>query len=249
MMEVLHFSPAICHRYREAGDRLLLGPLREADNLFREVGATAVSNNWHLQSPWKRALAVLVYGDLLAGGPTRRIREVGGGLSGITVGLARTHDYSLVELATHEGEKDYRAVEDRIGRRFVTVGDWDQLPAPDAQDVVIANDLFPNVDQRLEAFLARYLPTTREMRLTLTYYENTVWQVRRVSSGETLTVKPWGLREVTGTLDRLAGEFGPYDRSQLVYEDYEGKLFTNRRNILWVRLVRDGHGNEGERVR
>lgn len=237
MLEVCHFSPAVCDANRDAGDRLLAEPLAAADALFARLGVTAVSNAWHRQSPWKRALAALVYGDLLAGGPRRRVLEVGGGLSGITLALTRAHDYRLIELATHEGEQDYRKVEGHLGRPFVTVGDWDALPPPDSQDVVIANDLFPNVDQRLDAFLAKYLPAAREMRLVLTYYENTVWQVRRVSSGETLTVKPWGLADVTRVLDGLAARYGPYDRTQLVYEDYEGRLFTNRRNILWVRLA------------
>ena len=239
MMEVRHFSPALCDQLRAEGDRLFLEPLRAADERFKAAGVTAVSNNWHLQSAWKRALGSLVYGDLLADGPRRRILEVGGGLSGITWQLGRAHDYTLVELATHEGRNDYQFVEGEVGRPFVTFGDWDQLPLPGPQDLVVANDLFPNVDQRLDAFLDKFLSVAGEMRLTLTYYENTVWQVRRITSGETLTVKPWGLREVARTLDRLTGEFGPYDRSQLLYEDYEGRLFTNRRNILWVRLRRE----------
>jgi hypothetical protein len=237
MMEVRHFSPAMFEEYRRQGNQLFLDPLREADEWFKAAGVSAISNNWHLQIEWKRALAVPVYGDLMTGGPRRRVLEVGGGLSGITYRLARDHDYSAIELATHEGEKDYRWLEEKLGRRFVTLGDWDQLPPPEPQDIIIANDLFPNVDQRLEAFLAKYLPAAREMRLTLTYYENTAWQVRRISSGETLTVKPWGLREVTALLDGLSQRFGAFDRSQLRYEDYEGKLFTNRRNILWVRLL------------
>jgi hypothetical protein len=238
MMEVRHFSPALCDQLVAEGDRLFLERLRTAAEQFQAAGVTAVSNNWHVQSAWKRALGSLVYGDLMDG-PRRKILEVGGGLSGITWHLARAHDYSLVELATHEGQRDYEFVEAEVGRPFVTFGDWGQLPAPVPQDLVIANDLFPNVDQRLDAFLDKYLSAAREMRLTLTYYENTVWQVRRITSGETLTVKPWGLRDVTRTLDRLAEVFGPYDRSQLIYEDYEGRLFTNRRNILWVRLRRE----------
>jgi hypothetical protein len=240
MLEVRHFSPAVCDEYREAGDRLLVEPLRQATDLFATLGVNAISNRWHAESAWKRALAVPVYGDLLRpDAPRRRVLEVGGGLSAITLGLAKQHDYSLVELATHEAERDYRVVEDHIGKRFLTCRDWAGLADVGPQDIVIANDLFPNVDQRLEQFLAEYLPRAAEMRVTLTYYENTAWQVRRVTSGETLTIRPWGLREVTAVLDCLAAEFGPYDRSQLVYEDYEGRLFTNRRNIFFCRLRRD----------
>ena len=241
MLEVRHFSPAVFAEHREPGDRLLAEPLQTAAELFAALGVTAVSNRWHQEAAWKRALAVLVYGDLLRpDARRRRVLEVGGGLSAITLGLARQHDYTLVELATHEAERDYRTVEEHLGRRFLACRDWAGLADVGPQDVVVANDLFPNVDQRLEQFLDEYLPRTAEMRLTLTYYENTAWQVRRVTSGEVLTMRPWGLREVTAVLDRLAATFGGYDRGQLVYQDYEGVLFTNRRNVLWVRAARDG---------
>lgn len=238
MLEVRHFSPAVFEAHRQAGDALFNDRLASADALFKRLGVTGISNNWHLQSAWKRSLGTFVYADLLEGKSNRRVLEIGGGLSGITMALANANDFRLVELATHEGEQDYRKIEQHLGRSFVTVGDWHTLPPPEPQDVVIANDLFPNVDQRLEWFLDKYLPITKEMRLTLTYYENTAWQVRRISSGETLTVKPWGLREVTRVLDSVARDYGPYDRSQLVYECYEGTLFTNRRNILFVRIIR-----------
>jgi hypothetical protein len=238
VLEVRHFSSAVFEAYRHRGDQLLETCLEPADRLFRELGVTATANAWYLQSAWKRALGVLVYGDLLKDSEASRVLEIGGGLSGITLALANAHDYHLVDLATHEDETDYRRVEEHLARPFAVIGDWDSLSTPEIQDVIIATDLFPNVDQRLDGFLTKYLPCAREMRLTLTYYEHTAWQVRRVSSGETLTIKPWGLADVTRVLDELADEFGSYDRGELVYVDYEGTLFANRRNILFVRLGR-----------
>jgi hypothetical protein len=244
-MELRHFSPAELGRYRAEADATVLPLARQAARLFQTLGVTATTNDWLLRQEWKRALAVPVFRDLLRDGPRLRVLEVGGGLSALTLELARRHDYTLIELATHENEACYRKVEAHLGRPFVRVADWHDLPAA-PQDVVIANDLFPNVDQRLYEFVDRYFPQAGELRLTLTYYENTAWQVRRVSSGEALTVRPWGLREVAAFLEALAARdparLGGYDRGQLVYHDYENVLFTNRRNILRLRAAGGGQG-------
>jgi len=98
---------------------------------------------------------------------------------------------------------------------------------PDRYDVIIANDIFPNVDQRLELFLEMYLPRCVEMRLSLTYFDFPKWyRVKRVDGDEILTMLQWSKKQV---LDALNG----YTALSIV--EYEGE-FENRRSVLLVSL-------------
>jgi hypothetical protein len=249
-LEVAYFSPEDLQRYREPAQHIIAPAAQEAAELFRSLGIRATANDWLLQQEWKRALAVPLFLDLLQPGPPRRILEIGGGLSALTLALARRHDYTLIELATHEEDTNYRKLEALLGRPFVVVSDWQRVQ-PTPQDLIIANDLFPNVDQRLYELVDQFLPWTRELRLTLTYYERTAWPVRRMSSGEALMVRPWGLREISSFLDHLCAcpQIGAdgYDRSQLKYQDLENVLFTNRRNILRLQVITDCGGSDAAR--
>jgi hypothetical protein len=242
MLQISHFNPAVFERWHAQANAWLLLAVQESAARFQAIGIHGVANEWLLKQDWKRALAYQLFHDLLDESTTRlRILEVGGGLSALSEKLASRHDYTLIELATHETEENYRKLEAHVGNSFITLSDWSDVRLEGAYDLIIANDLFPNVDQRLYAFMAWAWPHTRELRLTMTYYENTVWKVRRVPSGEFLTVCPWGLREVRVFLDHLVShhpkDFPSYDSSQLVYHDYENVLFTNRRNILNLRAT------------
>ncbi|MBI1830209.1 MAG: class I SAM-dependent methyltransferase, partial [Planctomycetes bacterium] len=202
MLEISHFAPAVFERDRHQAEAWLQPLLGQSAHRFQSLGIHGIADEWLQQQPWKRVLAFQLFHDLLdPSTPRRRILEVGGGLSAITERLALQHDYSLIELATHEKEENYRKLEANLGRPFVTLADWSDSPFDGDYDVVITNDLFPNVDQRLYAFIEAAWPACREVRLTLTYYENTVWKVRRIPSGENLIVRPWGLREMRVFLD------------------------------------------------
>ena len=61
-------------------------------------------------------------------------------------------------------------METEVGRRFISRRDWLSFNATGQFDVIIANDVFPNVDQRLVLFIEKFLPATQEIRLSLTYY-------------------------------------------------------------------------------
>ncbi len=244
MLDIVHFNPDECARHQAEADALLLPMAERCAQLFAEHGIQAVANDWLLKQAWKRSLALSVFGDLLQNSaPRLRILEIGGGLSAISHALASRHDYTLVELATHEDRANYQKFEALAGRPFVRIGDWAEIDLGGSYDLIIANDLFPNVDQRLHEFVARISGCTKELRLTLTYYERTAWKVCRVTSGETLIVRPWGLREISSFLDEFAvryPSFGEsFDREQLRYQDYENVLFTNRRNVLRVNVTRD----------
>ena len=204
-LRLLHLSPDVCAAHQTAADRRLLAGIREAGATFATLGLEPVADRWLERDAWKRIVAELLLGDLLSDrAARRRVLEVGGGLSRVTLALLASHDYTLVDRADHEGASVYARVEEAIGRRFVRIGDWHDVAESGPFDVVIANDLFPNVDQRLYEFADRYVPLAAELRLSLTYYENTSFDVVREATGERLVIKPWGLREVTEFVDFLA---------------------------------------------
>ena len=117
----------------------------------------------------------------LFNGPRLRVLDVGAGFSSLSFLFAERHDYLVCDLAVHD-DAPY-GVE-------VFQGDWWDLPRGEF-DLVVSVDLFPNVDQRLEAFLARFAGTP--MRLVLTTYEDRWYRVKRTNADELLTLKAWDL--------------------------------------------------------
>lgn len=104
---------------------------------------------------------------------------------------------------------------------------------PGNYDVIIANDLFPNVDQRLELFLDKYLPHCKEMRLSLTYFDEPKWyRAKRIDGDEILTVAAWNKER----LELIIWRLGPHENGDDVIEDYQG-IFPNGRKVLLVWLM------------
>jgi len=92
-------------------------------------------------------------------------------------------------------------------------------------DIIIANDLFPNVDQRLELFLEMYLPHCKEMRLSLTYFDEPHWYRATRPEGEVITMLAWTRKQITNLL--------PWSGCHT--KGYQGE-FPNGRKVLLVWL-------------
>jgi hypothetical protein len=242
-VKFVHFSPQICQNFQAQADVAFLPGIESTARYFERSNIQGMANQWLLDMPWKRPVAFLVLADLLEGPqPAKQILEIGGNLSYFTYQLAKHHKYTLVDKATHEGQANYRRIEDQIGHAFAHICDWAEFGSKNHYDIIIANDIFPNVDQRLYEFVERFLPYTRELRLTLTYYENTSFEVQRLTSGEILTMRPWGLRDIQHFAEYLTDTYPDIcpnvDTSQLVYQDYSGTLFSNRRNVIYLNIKR-----------
>jgi hypothetical protein len=146
---------------------------------------------WLRNEPAKRLILQKLYGDLLTG-PRRRVLDVGGGLTSITRVLAARHDYTLIDLMAHDRLPDVHGMLEGSLSAKVLVQDWYEADLEDAYDVVVANDLFPNVDQRLGLFLDRILPRAAEVRLALTYYNDPrFYLAKRVNADEILCLLAW----------------------------------------------------------
>jgi|GEM_PF-1531385 len=151
---------------------------------------------WLRDTPPKRLVFEQLYGDLLSDGPRMRILDIGGGITALSSVLAKRHDYHLVDLMAHDDMHAAKAIEDRAGRAFIHQSDWYEFLPKGNFDVVIANDIFPNVDQRLALFVERFTSCSTQVRMSLTYYNTPrFYLTRRVDAEEYLCLLAWGGRE------------------------------------------------------
>jgi trans-aconitate methyltransferase len=187
--------------------------------------AQFASHRWLLTMPAKRMIWADVYGALLTA-PPMRILDVGGGFSALTRELKKQHDYTLLETLAHDASEVLKQIESDIGP-FIEQHDWADFSPTLPYDLVIANDLFPNVDQRLEMFIAKFRPHAKNMLLTLTAYDTPrYYRVQRVDTEESLTVKMWGSEDVERALMRT----GVSEPMPLLHDD-DNNLFPNKRKV------------------
>jgi len=191
---------------------------------------------WLRQTPPKRLIYERLYGDLLRGGAPRRVLDVGGGLSALTRELARHHDYTLVELLAHDPPERAERMMAEVGKRFLVRKEWYEYVPDGPYDIVIANDLFPNVDQRLELFLGRYVEGASLIRLSLTYYNDPrFYLARRVDADEILCMMAWNGR-MTGSA--LQPFLGPEHRRRLTsFEQDNPSVYDNGRQVCLVEIA------------
>jgi hypothetical protein len=144
------------------------------------------SNRWLKESLPKRLIFYHMYGDLLEGSSfSKKILDIGGGFTSLTRMMMARHDYRLLDIMAHDDHGWVLDVEKTSGNAFWINDDWYNWKPDREYDVVVANDLFPNVDQRLPMFLDKYLPFAVEVRVSLTFYNIPRWyQVRRTDGDE-----------------------------------------------------------------
>src|SRR5262249_9598958 len=105
-------------------------------------------------------------------------------------------------------------------------------------DLVIANDLFPNVDQRLTLFLERFLPKACEVRLSLTYYNSSrFYRVKRIDADEALCMLAWDGNQVAQALLPYQSRITAPRFNQL--SKTLSKLYANDRQVCSVSLKGD----------
>jgi hypothetical protein len=199
---------------------------RAGDEIF-------IAHRWLKASPAKRLMYDCVYHDFFECRGLR-ILDVGGSFCSLSRALIQRHIYSLLELAAHDPSTDLRSVERAVGKRFWIEGDWYSQPITGTYDVIVANDLFPNVDQRLELFIEKFLPACREMRLSLTYYNHPrFYLTKRVDGEEILCMLAWNGRQTGQVLAKHADRI---NQPTLELLEANESVFENGRQVCIVRL-------------
>ncbi len=150
------------------------------DRVGRLVGSghalhEATSQRWLDENQAKRFIFDQLYGDLLAQGSGRRVLDVGGGLTALSPRLADHNDYTLIDPLVHEAGGALEWVASPASGIGWRREDWLKSEGLKDFDVLVANDIFPNVDQRLALFIDWARPKCREIRLALTFYNTPRW--------------------------------------------------------------------------
>jgi hypothetical protein len=199
-------------------------------------GSGLVIDHWLSASLPKRAVFAELYGDIIASQGRRRVLDVGGGVSSLTPKLSRACRYTLIDILAHGGLEELRGWEAECDRKILIEEDWyNSLDGDSAYDVIVANDLFPNSDQRLELFLERALPLASEIRLSLTFYNHPrFYMCRRIDADEFLWLLAWTGRQSAAALERFADRIVAPDFS--VLEGDHGSVYSNGRHIALATL-------------
>jgi hypothetical protein len=193
---------------------------------------------WLRETPAKRMILSILYGELLTSDRPLRIADVGGGLTTVSRLLANRHNYTLIDLLAHDDRAAALAMMRETSRDFLVQDDWFKAALPDTFDLAIANDIFPNTDQRLELFLKRFLPIARRIRMSLTYYDDPrSYLTRRLDGEEIMCMLAWDGRHLRSVLERY--------RERIVVPDFEiferqgASVFPNGRQVCLVEMRGD----------
>ena len=193
------------------------------------------TDNWLEKSPAKRYIFNIFYKDIIKKNASKkRIYDIGGGISSFTNSLMEFNDYTLIDILTHGGDGEII----KQNKHYLAEKDWHDFTFKPS-DLIIANDLFPNVDQRLEDFLNKVLPTTKYLRISLTWFsELNFYKVKRVPSNEILFVKSWLTKDIKVLIKEYKTKIINYDSE--VLDVLPTSAFKNNRNICCLEFKGGG---------
>jgi hypothetical protein len=188
-------------------------------------------DEWLFESAAKRVIYYKMYYDLMQK-EKLNILDVGSGMNSLMKKVAAKNNYILIEIMNHE---KVSVVKDFVKQNEIY---WINKPWHDVAlrkkfDVVIANDLFPNVDQRLNLFVKAFLPLCHEMRLSITTYpEEKFYKVKRENANEILFVQPWTKKDFVEWLNSL------FKLKLKIEKIYPKNIYsyTNKRNVVLINI-------------
>lgn len=199
------------------------------------------TEKWMTNMENKRMIYADVYGDILKESKSQmKVLDIGGGYNVLTKVLAKNSEYTLVDFLAHGGADFLNENKERFNIKWYC-GDWYDFRVNEEYDIVIANDIFPDVDQRLEIFLDKYLPCCHELRLVVTFYNTPkFYETKRIDDSEILTFLSWD-GEITALklekyLDRMI-DTSIGDLKDLKRE--EKSIFWNGRHVAYIMLRGD----------
>jgi len=207
------------------------------DLVSNDESENLICQKWLRDSSAKRYIYEVLYGRLFTNPKRMRILDVGGGITGLTTNLAKQHDYFLAEIMAHDSVKTGNELMENVGRKFIFMDDWLTLP-PNQYDIVIANDIFPNVDQRLEIFLGLFLPQASRIVTTLTWYDTPrFYMTKRIDAEEILCMLGWDSGQLQRVLEKFSARIHHLDFNLL--KRTKESVFPNGRQVCIVEFIGD----------
>lgn len=186
------------------------------------------TNKWLEEIEAKRMIYADIYGDILRGENNVKVLDVGGGVNVLTKKLACNCDYTLLDFLAHGGKE---VLNDK-GIKWMD-DDWSNVSFDQiSPDIIIANDIFPDVDQRLELFIEKSLKTCKELRLVLTFYNSPQYYLtKRVDDLEMMTFLSWD-GEITAL--KLKKYLNDYEADIIM--NARDSIFRNGRQVAFIKI-------------
>lgn len=229
---MINFSPTLLNTYKK--NDVVLKLLLSGDKFDQQF----TSHKWLLNSVPKRLIFYYMYDDLLEGGEKKSVLDVGGGYTSATKEFVKRHDYTLLDIMTHDDHGKLKKLERKMGMTFWQNIDWYNFKPPKKYDLIIANDLFPNVDQRLKVFMEKFLPIAKEIRISLTYYNSPrFYKVKRFDADEVFFIVPWSGEQVAQALKPFKKHITLYKPA--IFKKHAKSIFTNGRQVVMIKISSD----------
>ena len=192
------------------------------------------TNQWLMDMDNKRLIYADVYGDFLKEKAEKKILDVGGGYNSLTKVIAANSQYTLLDFMAHGGGETLQEVSNSYHFRWLQQ-DWYNVERMEDYDIVIANDIFPDVDQRIELFIEKMLPHCHELRMVVTYYNTPCfYTTKRTDDSEIMTFLSWDGEILGMKLQKYI------NRSNMVKADIEfmknnkSSIYYNGRQVAYV---------------
>lgn len=202
-----------------------------------QPGAVMTSQRWLDETPAKRFIYHELYADCLSQGGPASLLDVGGGLTALTPLLAKERRYGLIDPLFHETPDSIAAVRQAAGGFEHMDADWHGTQTGD-WDLIVANDLFPNVDQRLALFLGWALPKAREVRLSVTFHNSPRWfTLQRAGLEERLTMLAFDGGRTRAALEPFAARIAGWQPQ--LFDGNDGSVFPNGRQVVTLSVRGD----------
>lgn len=137
------------------------------------------------------------------------------------------------------GGQTLKEISDRFHFRWLQE-DWYKLELIEDYDIIIANDIFPDVDQRIELFIEKMLPHCRELRMVLTYYNTPCfYTTKRTDDSEIMTFLSWD-GEITGIKLRKYISRSNVDEADVEFmKNNTDSIFYNGRQVSYIIIQGD----------
>ena len=178
----------------------------------------------------RRAIYSLIYREYLYSSSNTKILDIEGGYSSLTKLLMKnTEKYDLIAPS-------YEANCNGLPKAFNPLIGWDWYTheLTEEYDVVIANGLFPNNDQRLGLFLDKYLKVCHKMVLSLTFFNNPkFYTVYRTEGDEKLCLLAYSGEQIKNILEKYIDNIINPDFPIL---DSKETVFTDGRQVCIVTI-------------
>jgi hypothetical protein len=225
MLKITSFSEKNLNTY-SVNDYIL--PLVIPNSYDKVFSENFICNQWLISSKIKRMLFHEIYGDLLVPGNKRlKILDIGGGVNLIQKVIAKNHDYTVIDILSHDSKcEDFY----KMHKINLLNSDWSVcIKNLGKFDLVISNDLFPNVDQRLDEFLKSIFDIGNKFRILITFYSNKFYFVKRIDADEVMCLKSWNLQNVKDSLINSPFRVPKEILDQL--NNASSTLFSNKRKV------------------